>query len=141
MSKSDYNKMTNIQQMEFDLEQMNTQAIKDIMKTKHKGKRPTVSIYKTNKAKHTAYNKLDESGKLEYDLEEGAVQRKELRHAIRNKGYKAKKLNSIFEKVIGKYEPKIKFIKNLKFKGKDIISMANLCVLWIMLIWDGNQDI
>ena len=123
MSKSDYNKMTNIQQMEFDLEQMNTQAIKDIMKTKHKGKRPTVSIYKTNKAKHTAYNKLDESGKLEYDLEEGAVQRKELRHAIRNKGYKAKKLNSIFEKVIGKYEPKIKFIKNLKFKGKDIISI------------------
>ena len=123
MSKIDYNKMSNIQQMEFDLKQMHTQELKNVMVDKHKGKQPKTTIVKRNKSKYEAYNKLSVKDKLEYDIKDLNTKEKELRHAIRDKGYKAKNLNNIFDKVVGKYNPTIQFIKNLKFKGKDIISI------------------
>ena len=111
--------MSHVQQMEYDLDQLQTHDLKKVVK----GKQPTATKLKPNKSKYSAYNKLSTTDKLKFDIQELDTKEKDLRHAIRDKGYKAKRINSIFDSVVGKYNPEIKFIKNLKFKGKDIISI------------------
>lgn len=48
---------------------------------------------------------------------------KNLKSIIRGKGYKYKKVSKCINETLGKYEPSIKYIKNLVYSGKDIISL------------------
>ena len=83
---------------------------------------PKKSISKVNKIKPN-HKTLDIQEQLEKELKHQKENKVNLKSVIRNKGYKYKKMNKYIEGILGKYEPKIQFIKNLVYNGKDIISI------------------
>ena len=87
--------------------------------------KPTKSISKGIKQKkeREAYNKLTDNEKLEYDLKKDEENEVNLKGVIRGKGYKYKKLSNYINEIVGKYNPKIVRIKNLKDGNKDLISI------------------
>lgn len=76
-----------------------------------------------HKQKYNLYKKLNVSQKLEYDLKKEKQDRKAIKNAVRNNGYRHKKFKSIIEDVLGKYEPEVTFLKNLKSNGSPMISL------------------
>ena len=87
--------------------------------------KPTKSISKGIKQKkeREAYNKLTDNEKLEYDLKKDEENEVNLKGVIHSKGYKYAQLSNYINKIVGKYNPKIVRIKNLKDGNKDLISI------------------
>jgi hypothetical protein len=70
------------------------------------------------------YNKLTVNEKLEYDLKHAKHVDKQLKQTMKSKGYNSKKLTKYINKIVGRYEPQIKYIKNLvSHSGKDLLSI------------------
>jgi len=86
---------------------------------------PTKSIQKNLKYidNKINYNKLTVNEKLEYDLKDTIYVEKQLKHTIKGKGYNSKKLIKYINKIVGKFDPDIKHIKNLIYAGKDLLSI------------------
>jgi hypothetical protein len=60
---------------------------------------------------------------LKNDLKKYELNEKNLKNVMRNAGYKSKKINKYINKIVGVYDPEIRYIKNLKYNGKDIIAI------------------
>ena len=48
---------------------------------------------------------------------------KAIKHVVREKGYKYKKITKYIDSIFGNDDPDIKYIKNLRYNGKDLISI------------------
>lgn len=81
--------------------------------------KPTATIIK---AKPTQ-PKLSFEEQAKKDLEEMDKQERALKDVIRNKGYKYKSIDKVINKVVGKYEPQIVHIPNMRYSGRDLISV------------------
>ena len=88
---------------------------------KREGK-PTKSIQQ--KPKNIKVNKATTiKDDLEADLREMDEHEKLIKTSVRSKGYTATKINKYLEKQLGDKDPTIRYIKNLKYAGKDLISI------------------
>ncbi len=60
---------------------------------------------------------------LNKQLEEDAREFKNFKKVVKKSGYSSKKINKYIQKKLGKYDPTIKYIENLKYKGRDIVGI------------------
>lgn len=90
-----------------------------------KASKPTISesANSSHKQKQINYNKMTTKEQMEYDLKQIKRNERNLKNAIRAKGYSFKTINKYITKILGRYDPNVVHIKNLVYNGKDIISI------------------
>jgi hypothetical protein len=104
--------------------------------------KPTKTITSLNKAKEEemkAHNKLSYKEQGKYNDKKYDQEQKQLKKVVRNKGYSYKKITKYINNIVGTTNPHIKVINNLKYNGKDIISIRinkNLSLDYIKYITD-----
>jgi hypothetical protein len=84
-----------------------------------KSTQPTKTVIKPKAPKP----KLSLNEQLEADLKEMEAHEKAIKQVVREKGYKYKKITKYINSIFGNDDPNIKYIKNLKYNGKDLISI------------------
>ena len=90
---------------------------------------PTVSVsksksYATKRATEAkSYKDMSVKEKMEYDLAKLEANENDIKNTLKNKGYNYESFNKYIDKDLGRYEPDIKHIKNLRYAGMDIISI------------------
>ena len=80
---------------------------------------PTKTVMKPKAPK----KKLSVNEQLEADLKEMKDNEKAVKTVVKDKGYSYKKITKYINKVLPDDEPIIKHIKNLRYSGKDLISI------------------